>query len=144
MQCSKEGSCTIKPTGNECCNNGFWDWKINIALNTAKVTNRIEVRATNMFSENKIVIKCNTKITYNVWRCDAMIKDVRRDETSKFVPLSGCTYNNENCFFSPLSPSLLFFIKPEISLRQSPLCLCKRKIGVCCKWRFVYLGVIYI
>jgi len=29
----------------------------------------------NTFSEIKIAIKYNTKITYSVWLCDAMIKD---------------------------------------------------------------------
>jgi len=42
----------------------------NIAPKTEKVTNMIEVAATyqrNMFSEIKMAIKCNTKITYCVW-----------------------------------------------------------------------------
>ena len=51
-----------------------------------------------MFSEIKNVIKCNTKITYSVWWCDAMTKDVCREEMSKFAALSGCTYNDEICF----------------------------------------------
>ena len=33
-----------------------------------------------MFSEIKIAIKCNTKIKYSVWWCDAMTKDIRRKE----------------------------------------------------------------
>jgi len=38
-----------------------------------------------------LAIKCNTKITYSVWCCDAMIKDGRREEMSKFAELSECT-----------------------------------------------------
>jgi len=52
----------------------------------------------NMFSEIKINIKCNTKITYSVRWSDAMIKDVRREEINKCAVLSGCTYNDEICF----------------------------------------------
>ena len=58
----------------------------------------IEAEATcerNMSSEIKIAIKCNTKITYSVWWCDATTKDVRREEMSKFGSLSECTYNYE-------------------------------------------------
>jgi len=61
-----------------------------------------------MFSEIKIAIKCNTKITYSVWGCDAIIKDEHREETSKFTALSGCVYNDD--FFLALSLSLLFVI----------------------------------
>jgi len=89
------------PTNNECCSNGFGDWKINIVPNMAKVTNMLEAGVTcqrNMFSEIKIAIKCNTKITYSVWWCDPMTKDVRREEMSKFAVLSGCNYNDEISF----------------------------------------------
>ena len=48
----------------------------------------------NMFSEIKIAIKCDTKIIYIMRRCDAIIKDGYREETSKFAALSGCTYKN--------------------------------------------------
>ena len=77
--------------------NQYGGWKRNIAPNTAKVTNMIEAGATfqrNMFSEIKMAIKCNTNIMYSVWCCDAMIKDVRREEISKFAALFGCTYND--------------------------------------------------
>ena len=59
----------MKPTSKDYCSNRFGDRKINIALNTAKVTNIIEAGETcqrNMFSEIKISIKCYTKITYNI------------------------------------------------------------------------------
>jgi len=55
-----------------------------------KDTNMVEAAATcqrNLFSEIKIAIKCNTNITYSVWWCDAMTKDVRREEMSKFAAL---------------------------------------------------------
>ena len=49
----------------------------------------------NMFSDIKIAMKCNTKVTYSVgWR-DVMIKDEYMEETSKFAALSGCIYYNE-------------------------------------------------
>jgi len=51
-----------------------------------------------MFSEIKIGIKSNTKNTYNVWWCDATVKERRREETSKFAALSECTNNDEVCF----------------------------------------------
>ena len=51
-----------------------------------------------MFSEIKVAIKFNPKITYSVWWCDAMTKDVRREEMSKFAAVSGCIYNDEICF----------------------------------------------
>jgi len=41
----------------------------DLETNTVKVTNMVEAAATyerNMFSEIQIIIKCNTKITYNV------------------------------------------------------------------------------
>jgi len=45
----------------------FGDSKRNIAPNTVKVMNMIEAGATSdMFSEIKIAIKCNIKITYSV------------------------------------------------------------------------------
>jgi len=93
----------MKPTSNECHINGFGDWQRNMAPNTAKVTNMIEAEATcqrNMFSEIKIAIKRNTKVTYSLWWCDAMIKDECREETSKFAALFGRAYNDEICFVS--------------------------------------------
>jgi len=72
-----------------------------LAANTVKVMNMIEVGVTcqrNMFSEIKITIKCNTKITDNVWWCDTMTKVVCREEMSNFAVLSRCTYNDEICF----------------------------------------------
>jgi len=59
----------IKSLSNEWCRNGFGDQKRYIATNRAKVTNMTEAEATcqiNMFSEIKIAIRCNTKITYSV------------------------------------------------------------------------------
>jgi len=65
----KKRVAVIKANSNECCSNGFGDLQINIAPNTAKVTNMIEAAETcqrNLFSEIKIATKCNTKITYTV------------------------------------------------------------------------------
>jgi len=94
----KKRVAVIKAISNECCSNGFGDWKRNIATITAKVTTMIEAASTcqrNKFSKLKIAIKCNTKITYSVWWCDVMTKDVRWQETGKFDPLFGCTYNDD-------------------------------------------------
>jgi len=55
-------------------------------------------------------MKFKTKIMYIVRWCDTIIKDERREETSKFAALYVC---NENLF--ALSFSLLFAIQPEIS-----------------------------
>jgi len=77
------------PTSNECCSNGFRNWKINIATNTATVTKMIEATVPyqrNMLSEIKITIKCKAKIIY---MSDGLIRDVRREETSKLAALSG-------------------------------------------------------
>jgi len=66
-----------------------------------KVMNMLDTGALchrNMFSEIKMAIKRNTNITYSVWWCDAMTKDVRREEMSKFAALSGCTYHDEISF----------------------------------------------
>jgi len=63
-----------------------------------------------MFSEIKIPTTCNTKIAYNVWLCDAMTMNVRREEMSKFAALSGCTYNDEICFVG---------IEPKFIVRYS-------------------------
>ena len=51
----------------------------------------------NTFSEIRITIKCNAKIMYNVCWCDAMTRDVHREEISNFVAFSGCIYNDESC-----------------------------------------------
>jgi len=114
----KKRVAVIKPNGNECCSNGFGNWKRNIVPNTAKVTNMIEAGAIckrNMFSEINITIKCNTRITYSVWWCDTMIKVGRRKETITFAALYGCTYYDKIRLLA-LSLSLLFFIQPEITM----------------------------
>jgi len=38
-----------------------------------------------------------------------MVKDGRREETSTFAALSGCTYNGEVCFFR-IEPKFVFKI----------------------------------
>ena len=119
------------PTSNECCSNGLGNWKRNIARNTAKVTNMIEAGATcqrNMFSEINIDIKCNAKIMYRFWWCDAMTKDVRREEMGKFARWLNVPIMMKSALLA-LSLSLLFVIQPEISLRQSPSCLKERSVS---------------
>ena len=66
---------------------------------------------------------------YNVCWCDAMTKDVRREETSKFAALSECTNNDEICFV----------MQHDTSLRQSPSCL--REISVSAVDKGVYIWV---
>jgi len=64
-------------------------------------TNMLETAVTchiNKFFEIKVAMKYNTKFMHNVRRCDAMNKDGRSEEMSKFSALSGCVYNNELCF----------------------------------------------
>ena len=129
-QYHKEESSAIKATSNACCSNGFGDWKRNIATNTAKVMNMIETGAIcqiNMLSEIEIAIKCNP---YSVWWFDAMTKDVRREETSKFLALSGRNCNNEICLVCILDLGLLFVIQPEISLKQSPTSCVRERSAV--------------
>jgi len=71
----------------------------------------------NMFSEIEIAIKYNTKITYSVWWCDALTKDVCRE--------SGCTYNDEISFVG-IDPKFIVCHPVRVSLR--PRCL--REISV--------------
>jgi hypothetical protein len=69
----------------------------------------------NMFSEIKITITCNTKITFIMWLCDALIKDGRIVETSTFAVSSGSTNNNKTCFIPLGTKSIICH-----PLRQSP------------------------
>jgi len=46
-------------------------------------------------SEKKIAIKLKPKLCK---MCDGMITVGRKEKTSKFAALSGCTYNDEICF----------------------------------------------
>ena len=110
----------------------FGDWERNIATNMAKVMNKIEAGATcrrNTFPEIKIAIKCNIKITYSVWWCCAMTKDVHREETSKFAALSGCTYNGEIRFVS-IEPKFIV-CHPARDITEPVSKLFKGKISVC-------------
>ena len=120
------------PTSNEWCSNGFdGDWKRNIVV---AVMNMIEVGVTsqrNIFSEIKIVIKCNIKIMYKVWWCDAMTNDVHREETSKSAALSGCTYNDEICFVRT-EPKFIV-CHPARDITETVTKLFKGKISVCCR-----------
>ena len=75
----------------------------------------LEAAAANMFSEIKITIKCNTKVKYSVSWCGAMIKDGHREETSKFVTLSGCTYIDEICFVSIKPNSIVCYAARDIT-----------------------------
>jgi len=110
--------------------------------NTAKITNMIGVTCQrNMFSEIKIAIKRDTKITYSVW-CDAMIKDVRRKETSTFAALSVCTYNDEICFVG-IEPKSIVCHPVEISLSQSPSCLRETSVSTVDKDRYTLVSSVY-
>ena len=84
-----------------------------------------------MYSDFKISIKCNTKITYIVRRCDAMTKDVPREETSKFAALSGCTYNNEICFVG-IEPKYIVY-DPARDITEAVSKLFNGTINVCCR-----------
>jgi len=91
-----------------------------------------------MFSEIKIAIKCNAKITYNVSWSDTVTKDVRREERIRlllclYVPIMMASV------LLAMSLSLLFVIQPEISLRQSPSCL--REISVSAVDKNMYIWV---
>ena len=63
-----------------------------------------------------------------------MTKNVRREETSKYAALSGCTYNDE---------SLLFVIQPEISLRQSPSYLMETSVSSVDKDMYTWVSSAY-
>jgi len=94
-----------------------------------------------MFSEIEIAIKCNTKIMYSFWWRDAITKDVRTEEMSKFAALSGCTYNDEICFAGIEPKSLLFVI--QISLRQSRSCLRERSVSAVDKDMYTWVSSAY-
>jgi len=81
-----------------------------------------------MLSEIIIAIKRNTKITYSVWWCDAMINDGRREEASKFASFSGRTYNDEIVLLA-FSLGQLFIIQSEILLRQLPILIRERYVS---------------
>jgi len=93
-----------------------------------------------MFSEIKIDIKCNTKIMCNVLWYGAMTKDVHREEMSKFAALSGCTYNDKICFIG-IEPKFIV-CHPARDITETVTKFFKGKISVCCRQRYVYLGVI--
>jgi len=68
----------------------------------------------NMFSEIKNAIKCNTTITYSILWCDAMTKDVHREEISKFehgktkaLPLKNILFLLKNILFLLIETYLL-------------------------------------
>ena len=82
-------------------------------------------------SEIKMTIKCNTKITYSVYRCDAMNKGVRMEKISKFAALSGCTYNDEICFVDIESKFIV--CHPARDVTETVTKLFKGKINVCCR-----------
>jgi len=46
-----------------------------------------------------------------------MIKDIRREEMSKFAELSGCTYNDEICFVSIEPKSIVYH--PAIDIAET-------------------------
>jgi len=143
MQCYKA---VIKPTGNECCSNGIGDWKINIAPNTAKVTNMIEAAATcqrNMFSEIKIAIKCNTKITYTV--SDGVMLWQTMFVGKKWASLLRCldVPIMMKSVLLALSISLLFVIQPDIPLRQSTSCLRERSVSAVDKDMYTWVSSAY-
>ena len=96
----------------------------------------------NMYSEIKIALKCNAKVTYSVWWCGVMTKDVRREEMSKFL-----RYLDVPIMMKPVllasSLSLLFVIQPEISLRQSPSCLRERSVSAVDKYMYTWMSSAY-
>jgi len=120
----------------------FGDWKRNIAANVTSMIEAGETCQRNMFSEINIAMKSNTNITYRVWWCDAMNKDGRRAETSKFAAWSGCSSNNEICF-GALSLSILLVIHPTISLRQSPSCIRERSVSAVNKDMYTWVSSAY-
>jgi len=130
------------PTSNECCSNGFGDWKRNIVTNTVKVMNTAGATCQrNMFSEIKITVKCYTKIAYSVWQCDAMIKDGHEEEISNFtwadVPII------MKSVLSALSLSLLFVMQLDISLRRSPSCVRERSMSALDKDMYCWMSSAY-
>jgi len=60
-----------------------------------------------------------------------MIKDVRREETSTFAALSGCTYNDEICFVG-IGPKFIV-CPPARDFTQTVTKLFKEEINVCCR-----------
>ena len=50
-----------------------------------------------------------------------MIKDGRREETSKFAALSGCTNNNEICFVSIEPKSIVCHPARDITETELPV-----------------------
>jgi len=60
-----------------------------------------------------------------------MIKDVRREEMSKFSALSGCTYNDEICFVG-IEPKLMF-CHPARDITETVTKLFKGMISIYCR-----------
>ena len=94
----------------------------------ANKVNVVEPCQRNKFSEIEIAIKCNTKIKYILWWCDAMPMDGYKEETSKFATLSGCTYNNAIYYV---------FIEPRSICVTYP---CKKMISVCSRQKYVHFS----
>ena len=61
--------------------------------------------------------------------CDAVTKDVHREEMSKFAALSRCTYNNEICFVG-IEPKFIV-CHPARGITATVTKLFKGKISVC-------------
>jgi len=98
------------------------------------VTNMIEAGVScqrHTLYEIKIAIKCNTKIMYSVWLCDAMTKNGHREEMSKFAALSGCTYNDE-ISFAGIEPKFIV-CHPARDITETVTKLFKGKLSVCCR-----------
>ena len=68
-----------------------------------------------------------------------MSKDFRRKEMNKFAALSGCTYNDE-VYFVGIEPTFIV-CHPARDVTETVTKLFKGKMGVCCRKRYVYLGV---
>ena len=60
-----------------------------------------------------------------------MTKDVRREEMSKFAALSGCTYNDENCYVG-IEPKCIV-CHPARDITETVNELFKGKISVGCR-----------
>ena len=59
-----------------------------------------------------------------------MIKDGRREETSKFAALSGCIYNDEICIFFGIETKFIV-CHPARYITETVTKLFKRKISFC-------------
>ena len=66
---------------------------------------------------------------YNVCWCNAMSKDIRREETTNFASLSGCNYNNEICFVRIDPKSIV--CHPARDTTETVTKLFKGKLSVC-------------